>query len=618
MTTSYIVSAASIRTTPLDFEGNRKTILDVIAAERAAGAALVCFPELCLTGYGCEDAFLFPHILEAAQASLALILPHTTNIAVVVGMPVLYKQKRYNCAAIIHNQKLLALIPKQHLANDGIHYETRWFEPWPAGKKSTLKLFQERVPFGDIVVAIDDQTIGFEICEDAWVDDRPARTFAQRGVTILVNPSASHFALRKYAKRLELVRTGSQFSNALYVYVNHLGNEAGRVIYDGDAVIADRGAIVAATDRFSFQPYSCCRYDYGVSRHKNNHRDLITYNATLNEQYEEFTRAVSLGLLDYLRKSGATSFTLSLSGGADSAAVLLLIRAMVAFGSQELGFPHLKQVFHAPRVTQCLDEPALMQQLVTCLYQGTQQNSKTTEDAARTVSHAVGASFHTITLDDIIAAYEAKITAVTHHPLSWEHDDIARQNIQSRVRSPGMWLLTNISRALLLTTGNRSEAAVGYATMDGDTSGSLAPLAGVSKHFIRRWLSWLETTGMKGFGPFPWLSCITAQAPTAELRPLSEHQTDEADLMPYEVLDSFEQLILRDRKSPTEACALTSTQFVGHYNTEQIATWLQKFLHLWRTSQWKRERLAPSFHLDDFSVDSRTWLRYPILSYKLE
>jgi len=617
MTTSFIVSAASIRTTPLDFEGNRKTILDVIAAERAAGAALVCFPELCVTGYGCEDAFLFPHVLEAAQASLALILPHTANIAVVVGMPVLYKHKRYNCAAVIHNQKLLALIPKQHLANDGIHYETRWFEAWPAGKKSTLKLFNERVPFGDIVVSLDDQTIGFEICEDAWVEDRPARSLAQRGVTILVNPSASHFALRKYAKRLELVRTGSQLSNALYVYVNHLGNEAGRVIYDGDAVIADRGAIVAATERFSFQTYSSCRYDYGISRHKNNHRDLIAYSATLQEQYEEFTRAVSLGLLDYLRKSGAQCFTLSLSGGADSAAVLLLIRAMVAFGSRELGFSAFKQLFHAALVAPCSDETSLMQQLVTCLYQGTQQNSQVTQDAARTVAHAVGASFHAISLDDIIAAYEQKVTAIAGHQLSWQHDDIARQNIQSRVRSPGIWLLTNITQALLLTTGNRSEAAVGYATMDGDTSGSLAPIAGVSKHFIRQWLSWLETTGMEGFGPFSWLSCITAQAPTAELRPLSEHQTDEADLMPYEVLDSFEKLILRDRKSAAEVCSLASNQFAGHYSAEQITTWLQKFLHLWRTSQWKRERLAPSFHLDDFSVDSRSWLRYPILSYKL-
>src|SRR3569832_2857875 len=118
-------------------------------------------------------------------------------------------------------------------------------------------------------------------------------------------------------------------------------------------------------------------------------------------------------------------------------------------------------------------------------------------------------------------------------PLGWATDDIALQNIQARVRSPGAWMIANLRNALLLSTSNRSEAAVGYATMDGDTSGGLSPIAGIDKAYLRRWLAWMESTGPLGIGPLPALRAINVQAPTAELRPAERKQTDEEDLMPY-------------------------------------------------------------------------------------
>src|SRR5205085_1442418 len=118
-------------------------------------------------------------------------------------------------------------------------------------------------------------------------------------------------------------------------------------------------------------------------------------------------------------------------------------------------------------------------------------------------------------------------------------DDIALQNIQARVRSPGIWMLANIAGALLLTTSNRSEAAVGYATMDGDTSGGLSPVAGIDKAFLREWLAWMEVAGPLGTQPLPILGLVNRQQPTAELRPATEAQTDEKDLMPYPVLDAI-------------------------------------------------------------------------------
>src|SRR5688500_4864704 len=164
--------------------------------------------------------------------------------------------------------------------------------------------------------------------------------------------------------------------------------------------------------------------------------------------------------------------------------------------------------------------------------------------------------------------------------LSWETDDIALQNIQARTRSPGVWLLANLRNALLLATSNRSEAAVGYATMDGDTSGGLSPIAGIDKAFLRRWLRWLETTGPHGGEPIPALSVVNRQAPTAELRPASSHQTDEDDLMPYDLLDAVERSAIRDKHTPVEVFLLMRAAF-PQCAPAQLGGWVERFFRLW-------------------------------------
>jgi NAD+ synthase (glutamine-hydrolysing) len=173
--------------------------------------------------------------------------------------------------------------------------------------------------------------------------------------------------------------------------------------------------------------------------------------------------------------------------------------------------------------------------------------------------------------------------------------------------------VANVGNALLLATSNRSEASVGYATMDGDTCGGLAPIAGVDKAFIRRWLRWMESDGPEGFGPFPFLDVVNAQQPTAELRPASSGQTDESDLMPYDVLDLIERAAIRDKLPPLDAWAQVRTQ-MPEIDPRVLATWVERFYRLFSRNQWKRERYAPSFHLDDENVDPKTWFRFPILS----
>jgi len=255
----------------------------------------------------------------------------------------------------------------------------------------------------------------------------------------------------------------------------------------------------------------------------------------------------------------------------------------------------------------------IVARLLTCVYQSTRNSSQTTFRAARGLAESLGARFYQFDVDPVVEQYVGIVSRAMGRPLTWERDDVALQNIQARARSPGIWLLANLQGALLLSNSNRSEAAVGYATMDGDTSGGLSPIAGIDKAFLRRWLRWMETVGPDGAGPVHALAAINAQQPTAELRPPEAHQTDEDDLMPYEVLDAIERAAIRDKHVPQEVYQLMRSQLPG-YTRGQLGTWVVRFFRLWCRNQWKRERYAPSFHLDDENLDPKTWCRFPILS----
>jgi NAD+ synthase (glutamine-hydrolysing) len=250
--------------------------------------------------------------------------------------------------------------------------------------------------------------------------------------------------------------------------------------------------------------------------------------------------------------------------------------------------------------------------LLTTAYQSTKNSGPVTRAAARAVAEAIGARHVEFDVEPIVSAYVELAEGVLGRKLGWETDDLSLQNVQARARAPSVWLLANLSGALLLSTSNRSEAAVGYATMDGDTAGSLSPIAGVDKAFLRRFLSWLEVRGPRGW-TVPALAHVNRQPPTAELRPPDQNQTDEADLMPYDVLDFVERAAIRDKRSPREIFELLTVEFSSHA-PERLFAWLERFYRLFCRNQWKRERYAPSFHVDDENLDPKTWCRFPILS----
>lgn len=619
------VGAVSLNQIPLDWDHNRTNISHAIQNARREQVAILCCPELCITGYGCEDMFLSTATQEMALAVLHELVPLTENIIVSVGVPILFNHVLYNTACLMSNQKILGFVAKQNLANDGVHYESRWFKPWPAGVQLEIELQDKVYPIGDCIFDFKEFCLGFEICEDAWVANRTGLSLVERGVDIILNPSASHFALGKSAIRKRLIAEGARLCKTGYLYANLLGNEAGRMIYDGDTFILSNDQVLASGPRFSFQDQILTTAVLTLASQNTyaGSNNIVPIPPTWEEgpfkKEEEFTRAISLGLFDYLRKSKSRGFVLNLSGGADSAACASLVYLMVQLGLESLGQKQfqekLKFIFtkNNENPKKLVEPNQLLPSLLYCLYQQTENNSEVTWDAAVSLAKALNIPIATLSIDGVVKAYSDMIKPLIGRSLNWVEDDISLQNIQARVRSPSIWLLANLKNSIVLCTSNRSEASVGYATMDGDTSGGLCPIAGIDKSFILNWLKWLEHTGVSGVGPILGLKKVNAQTPTAELRPLGNQQTDETDLMPYHWLDLIEQLFVRDKLSPLQIFAILSSQHPTESPTV-IATYIERFFKNWSINQWKRERFAPAFHIDDHSVDPKTWCRFPILS----
>jgi NAD+ synthase (glutamine-hydrolysing) len=641
------VAAGVLNQTPMAWQANRQNIIDTIETAREQAVSLLCLPELCITGYGCEDAFYAHNTTDQALKILLDILPHTANMAVSVGLPLRFNNKLYNTACLLANKRILGFVAKQHLPNNGVFYEDRWFHRWPANTRDEIKIGDFSYPIGDLVFDLSGVRIGFEICEDAWVAQRPGRVLFDRGVDIILNPSASPFGFNKFQTRERLVTEGSRSFCCSYIYTNLLGNEAGRLIFDGDAMIAQDGALLASSPRFGYADHylttatidltttrlSAAQVKSPLTSGNWKVSDIFewpetppSYQVAQLEAFEregflkeeEFARAVSLALFDYLRKSRSQGFTVSLSGGADSCACVALCGLMLRLADESIGLEATKQKLgYIKKIQAAYSLEEVAKELIHSIYQGTENSSTDTYESAQSLAASMGATFYNININGLVESYKGLIEQQIGRDLTWEQDDIPLQNIQARVRAPGVWLLANLSNHLLLATSNRSEVSVGYCTMDGDTAGSISPISGIDKHWLRSWLIWLETVGchVKGRNiKIEGLKKVNSLQPTAELRPQANKQTDEKDLMPYEVLDAIEKVAVRDKKSPVECFKYVEVLFDQQHSREQLCGWVERFFKLWSRNQWKRERYAPGFHLDTYNLDPRGWCRFPILS----
>jgi len=698
------IGVAALNQTPLDWRGNINRIINILKQAHTDGIQFLGLPEMALCGYGCEDAYFSPDTHERSLEALETILPHTNEIIVNLGMPIRYQGALFNATVVVSDGQIIGVVPKKFLAGDGVHYEPRWFREWPSGftdfisktellpknraqdqlKKQLLtSKSEDLIPIGDLFFQWKDIRFGYEICEEAWVAQRPGSNLAEHSIDLIFNPSASHFAFGKNEIRKRFVLEGSRAFSCVYTYSNLLGNESGRMIYDGSLFIASNGELINEAKRFSFEETQLISsvVDLNLNRIKRQQTSsfnpvqsqseseaghsksakMITinnpslFNKLKTPQHrsstpvllesltknEEFLKAVSLGLFDYLRKSYSNGFAISMSGGTDSSVVAVLAADAIKMAYKELGSQKFLERFsYIQDLNTFKKVDIILSKMIHGVYQSTQNSSPETQNAASELAKALGISFSEWSVESIRSHYESLVTTVLGRPLSWTEDDLTLQNIQARVRAPGIWMLANIKGFLLLATSNRSEAAVGYTTMDGDTAGGLSPIAGVDKAFLNQWIRWrggqvdsksdsnsnsnssssshthsISTEIQSDI--IPALKLVFEMPPTAELRPSNYQQIDEKDLMPYPLLDFIERHLLIDRLSPMDLMNVLKYEY-PQYSVAQLRDWLILFLKLWTRNQWKRERLAPSFHLDSESLDPKTWCRFPILSKSFE
>ncbi|MCB9236098.1 MAG: NAD(+) synthase [Bacteroidia bacterium] len=625
------VAGACVNQTPLDWQGNTQRLISAIQEARSRKVTLLCLPELSICGYGCEDSFFSSYILENSLNCLEKIARECEDITVSVGLPMEFENCLYNVCCLIQNQQILGFVAKQELAGDGVHYEPRWFKRWPNDLLVEYDFRGKKIPFGDLIFDLDGIRIGFEICEDAWNGVRPALDHYLRNVDIILNPSASHFAFGKTRIREMLVTETSRSYSCAYIYSNLLGNESGRIIYDGEILISQGGRLLARNKRFSFADFQIVDTVLDVVAIRRQKKKSFNFEPTLPtnmvidhtilpeaedpnyaethlpapdglSKEDEFYLALTLGLFDYMRKSRSRGYVISLSGGADSSASAVLAAYAYLRAKSELGETEFQKKVSHLRFDPNQPE---MTQFLTLVYQGTENSGNETLTSARELAEGLGGTFYNWNVQSLFDNYTHMIEASLGRELSWKTDDITLQNVQARLRAPGIWMMANINNALLITTSNRSEAAVGYATMDGDTAGGLAPLGGIDKAFLLKWLVWAEENLQ-----IPALKYVNNLRPTAELRPQEMDQSDESDLMPYPILEKIERAAIRDYKSPLEVFKTLR----GIVPDERLKGYVKKFFTLWSRNQWKRERYAPSFHLDDQNLDPKTWCRFPILS----
>ncbi|MGH2995485.1 MAG: NAD+ synthase [Gaiellaceae bacterium] len=500
------LALAQMNTVVGDLEGNRDRILARLEEARAAGADLVLFPELVVTGYPPEDLLLRPGFLRAAARTLEEVAAETKGLAALVGFPHLDRDL-FNACAICVDGDVKAVYRKQFLPNYGVFDEDRYFQP---GRDLVL-------------LRCGDALVGPTICEDIWQPGPPATDLALAGAHVVANVSASPFHLGKGVEREEMLATRARDNSCWIAFVNAVGAQD-ELVFDGHSLVLDEsGEIVARGPAFE-EALLVVDVDAttAVARRLRDARRralaralrelpnppvveipeqasggaVEPRTAPLLDELEQMRLALELGLRDYVEKNGFREVVLGISGGIDSA------------------------------LTAALAAEALGSDRVVCVSMPSRFSSEGTRTDARRVAEGLGARYLELPIEPIVEAVGAALAG----PFEGTEPGIAEENVQARVRGLLVMALSNKFGWLPLATGNKSELSVGYATLYGDMAGGFALLKDVYKTDVFRLARHLnERAGRELIH-----ASVLERAPSAELR---ADQLDEDSLPPYPTLD---------------------------------------------------------------------------------
>ena len=661
-----ILATCNLNQWSLDFEGNTARIIESIEIAKSRRARYRLGPELEITGYSCEDHFLELDTLQHAWESLAQILEgkHTDGILCDIGMPVMHKNVRYNCRVFVLDSKVLLIRPKMALASDGNYREHRWFTPWEHGwttEPYTLPrqirelTGQQKVPIGIAAIATGDTLLASETCEELFVPMSPHIHFGNAGVEIIANGSGSHHELRKLDTRIALIRNASEKNGGVYLYANQQGCDGGRLYFDGCALIAQNGEILAQGSQFSLndvevitatvnlndvRAYRGAKASRAVQASKTQPLPQIDIDFEIDPPHPENTprvtpkivpfyhtpeEEIALGpacwLWDYLRRSGAAGYFIPLSGGADSGAVATLVGSMcqlVAKAVRENDAAVISDVerwLEKDETPDVFTDPCLLANrlLYTC-YIGTENSSRETQKRAKQLAEQIGASHLNINMDGLVNALQSLFTRITQKTPRFKveggsyTENQALQNIQARLRMVISYLFAQMmpwtrnrqGTLLVLGTGNVDEALRGYLTKYDCSSGDINPIGGISKHDLRRFLNWAKDE--LGYSA---LAEIVEAPPTAELEPITETYTqiDEDDMgMTYAELSRFGQLRKMEQCGPVSMFEKLAQEW-DHLPPREVAEKVKRFFRYYSINRHKMTTLTPSYHAESYSPD---------------
>ncbi|WP_313174514.1 NAD+ synthase [Stenotrophomonas sp.] len=505
-----------------DVAGNASRIIELMHEARDEyGADVVLLPELAISGYPPEDLLMRPGFLRSCEQALARVAAQAQGIVAVVGWPQSAGAVVYNAASVLRDGAIAATYRKRELPNYAVFDERRYFDVDPDG--------------GNCVFEVNGVKLGLVICEDLWFPEPLAAT-VKAGAELVLVPNASPYERGKHAQRDALLAERSRESGAAIAYVNTVGGQDA-VVFDGASVVADgdgtvHPAAVAFTEEMLLVEYNVAARSFMPLRWIDDGDESMDALAW---------RAVTRGIQDYCGKNGFSKVWLGLSGGIDSALVLAL--AVDALGAEN----------------------------VTAVSLPSRYTADLSNDLAVEQCRALGVKLETVPIEPAFQGLMQSLSTM----FEGQAADVTEENLQSRSRGVILMALANKFGGLLLTTGNKSEYAVGYATIYGDMCGGYAPLKDLYKTEVYGLSKWRNTVG--GAPVIP--PAVIARAPSAELR---DNQTDQDSLPAYDVLDGILYRYIDQEQSREDIVA-------AGYAPEVV----DRVLKLVRISEWKRHQAAP-------------------------
>jgi len=552
------IALAQINPTVGDFKGNVSKIIKYIGMAEKSGAHIVLFPELSITGYPPEDLLLKPKFIEDNLEALKMVQKRVRNIIAIVGF-VDRKDDIYNAAAVIYNGKLIDTYHKIYLPNYGVFDEVRYFQ---AGT---------RYP----VYKIGDICFGVNICEDIWYPEGPARLQALAGAELIININASPYRIGKGRFRENMLSVRALDNIVVVAYINTIGGQD-ELVFDGGSFIIDQNGYVIARGRqfkedlivadlnldavkmrrlhaprrrqevIKLEKGSVEEITISVQKHeKKAVANLFTKAHEVFEPLEEIYEALVLGTSDYVKKNGFKGVVVGQSGGVDSSLVSTI--AVDAIGKEN----------------------------VTGLFMPAPYTLKESREDAYALAHNLGIKIREVPIDSVFQSY---LNALKKE-FSGLPVDTSEENIQARIRGNILMAFSNKFKWLVLTTGNKSEMSVGYATLYGDMAGGFAVLKDVPKTMVYELCRWKNQKEGRVVIP----ERVLWKEPSAELK---TNQKDTDVLPPYSLLDPILRAYIEDDKGFEEILSLGC-------DIESA----KKVVRMVDTSEYKRRQAPPGIKI---------------------